>query len=199
MDVQNTNLMKHDEVSQHVSTRAKILFSLACAAVYFFAFKLNAILFESFNFSHGVNWIFLPSGLRMFFALVLLNSGSVGIILATLLLNYMNGSADSHFFNIVTALISGFAPLIARQICVDYLKVGTNLSNLTSKSLFQISIVFAVVSALLHQVWFFWNQATENFIASSLVMVVGDWFGTVLVLATASLVIRVHRFLTAKR
>jgi hypothetical protein len=38
-------------------------------------------------------------------------------------------------FNIVTALISGFAPLLARKICVDYLQLGASLNNLTSKLL----------------------------------------------------------------
>jgi len=171
------------------------LLTLGSAVAYFFAFKLNFVLFDSLEFSHGVNWIFLPSGLRMLLVLVLLSSGSVGIALATLLLNYMNGSADQHVFNIVTALISGFAPLIARQICVDYLKVGESLNNLTSKSLLQISVVFALISSVLHQVWFFWNGETTDFIASSLVMGLGDWLGTVLVLATASVFIRMYRAL----
>ena len=104
---------------------------------------------------------------------------------------------SQHVFNIVTALISGFAPLLARQICVDYLQLSSSLNNLTSKSLFQLSVVFAMISAVLHQVWFFWNDASSNFVASSFVMTVGDWFGTVLVLATASLLIKLHNSLTS--
>lgn len=187
--------MKHSQSELYESKTTQVLFIFACAVAYFLAFKFNSMLFDSLKYSRGVNWIFLPSGLRMLFVLVLLSSGSIGIFLASLLLNYINGFSDLHLFNIVTALISGFAPLVARQICVDYLKVGASLGNLTSKSLFQISVVFALISALLHQAWFFWNGATDDFIASSFVMALGDWLGTVLVLATASLSIRLYRAL----
>ena len=129
----------------------------------------------------------------MLLVLVLLNSGAVGIALASCFINYMTGSSDQHVFNIVTAIISGLAPLLARQICVDYFQLGTNLNNLTSKSLFYLSVMFALVSAVLHQVWYFWNKASESFISGVCVMAVGDWLGTVLVLATASLLIKVYK------
>jgi hypothetical protein len=191
--------MEQDTASDYENPLAKALFAVACAVAYFFAFKLNLMLFDSLEFSQGVNWIFLPSGLRMLLVLVLLHSGAVGIALASCFINYMTGSPDQHMFNIVTAIISGFAPLIARQICVDYLQLGTSLNNLTSKSLFQLSVVFAVISGVLHQVWFFWNHATENFVVSSFVMSVGDWVGTVLVLATASVLIKLHSTLTSQK
>ena len=191
--------MEQDTASDYESPVAKALFVVACAVAYFFAFKLNLMLFDSLEFSQGVNWIFLPSGLRMLLVLVLLHSSAIGIALASCYINYMMGSTDQHVFNIVTALISGFAPLIARQICVDYLQLGTSLNNLTSKSLFQLSVVFAVISGVLHQVWFFWNHATENFVVNSFVMSVGDWVGTVLVLATASVFIKLHSTLTSQK
>jgi hypothetical protein len=168
----------------------KSALTVFCAVAYLFAFKLNFMLFESLKFSDGVNWVFIPSGLRMLLVLVLLYSGSIGIALASCLINYMIGHEDQHLFNIVTAIISGFSPLIAREICLDFLQLQPSLSNLTSRTLFQLSIVFSVISALLHQVWFYWNNATENFIASSLVMALGDWVGTVMVLATASLLLK---------
>jgi hypothetical protein len=79
------------------------------------------------------------------------------------------------------------------------LLVHASLSNLNSKTLFKLSVVFSVISALLHQVWFYWNDATENFIASSLVMAVGDWVGTVLVLATASLLLKLKTAIVTKQ
>lgn len=190
--------MEHSEASLYETPIAKVLFAVGCAVTYFLAFKLNALLFESLKFSHGVNWIFLPSGLRFLFVLVLLSTGSIGIALASLALNYTNGFSDHHVLNIVTALISGFAPLLARQICVDFLKVGNTLQHLTTKSLLQISVVFALISSLLHQVWFFWNDVTENFITSSFAMAIGDWLGTTLVLATASVTVKLYNSLASR-
>ena len=40
------------------------------ALAYLLLFELNNALFTSFSFSAGVNWIFLPSGLRLAFILV---------------------------------------------------------------------------------------------------------------------------------
>ena len=185
--------MEHSSNDLDEHALANIWLVLGSAVAYFFAFKLNFMLFDSLEFSQGVNWIFLPSGLRMLLVLVLLNSGAVGIALASCFINYMTGSSDQHVFNILTAIISGLAPLLARQICVDYFQLGTNLNNLTSKSLFYLSVMFALVSAVLHQVWYFWNKASESFISGVCVMAVGDWLGTVLVLATASLLIKVYK------
>jgi hypothetical protein len=191
--------MEHSDYEVYERQLSHVLLALGSAVAYFFAFKLNFMLFDSLEFSQGVNWIFLPSGLRMLLVLVLLNSGAIGIAIASCIINYMNVSTDQHVFNIVTALISGLAPLMARQICVDYLQLSTSLNNLTSKSLFQLSVVFALLSAVLHQVWFFWNDITEHFIVNTSVMAVGDWVGTVLLLATASLLIKLHRAVTSVR
>jgi hypothetical protein len=192
-------MLKHRAATNYISLLSKCALALGCALAYFLAFKLNLALFDSLKFSQGVNWVFIPSGLRMLLVLVLLFSGSVGIAIASCLINYMIGNDDQHFFNIVTAIISGFAPLVARQICIELLHVHASLSNLNSKTLFKLSVVFSVISALLHQVWFYWNDATENFIASSLVMAVGDWVGTVLVLATASLLLKLKTAIVTKQ
>lgn len=192
-------MLKHRTATNYTSLLSKCALALGCALAYFLAFKLNLALFDSLKFSQGVNWVFIPSGLRMLLVLVLLFSGSVGIAIASCLINYMIGNDDQHFFNIVTAIISGFAPLVARQICIELLNVHASLSNLNSKTLFKLSIVFSMISALLHQVWFYWNDATENFIASSLVMAVGDWVGTVLVLATASLLLKLKTAIVTKQ
>jgi hypothetical protein len=56
-------------------------------------------------------------------------------------------------------------------------------------------VLFAVVSATLHQIWFSWQGITDNWLFSALVMGVGDWLGTVLVLAFASLMIKGYKFM----
>ena len=180
-------------------TLSKAVLALWCAVAYFGVFKLNTVLFSSFEFTQGVHWVFLPSGLRMLFVLVLVGSGAVGIATATFLTCYLNAPADQQSFSIVTGLISGIAPLLARQIYVDFWKLDPHLSNLTSKSLVQISLVFGVTSALLHQLWFYWSGLSENFIANSVVMAVGDWVGTVIVFATASLLIKLYKTTMARR
>ena len=53
---------------------------VATAVAYFSLFQLNSYFFSSSGFSEGVNWIFLPSGLRLVFILLFVESGAVGIM-----------------------------------------------------------------------------------------------------------------------
>lgn len=191
-------MLKLSEANNYASLLTKIALALGCALVYLFAFKLNSALFDWLKFSEGVNWVFIPSGVRMLLILVLLYSGSIGIAIASCFINYMIGNDDHHLFNIVTAVISGFAPLIAREICIGLFHLDASLRDLNSRTLFQLSVVFSLISALLHQVWFYWNGVTENFVASSLVMAFGDWLGTVLVLAAASWLLKLKTTLKTK-
>lgn len=153
---------------------------------YYAAFHLNFFLFDWLEFSQGVNWVFLPSGLRLLLVLVLGVPGALGIVMGSCVINYQLHGLDANLFNIVTALISGGAPLLARSLCVDLLKMQTNLEGLTSQSLLKISTLFAALSAVLHQVWYFWIGYSTSFATSAGAMAIGDLLGTALLLTVTS-------------
>jgi hypothetical protein len=50
-----------------------------------------------------------------------------------------------------------------------------------------MSIVFAFISATLHQLWFFYNGKSDAFLESLVVMAIGNLMGTALVLTTLKL------------
>lgn len=184
-----------DATDSRLSLHAHALLALACGVAYFYAFQLNQYWFNDWlEFSHGANWIFIPSGLRLLFVLVLGATGASGIALSSIAINYTLGDQEAHLFNIVTGLISGGAPYLARHLCVKFFGLDTQLANLGNRGFFKISVLFALVNSLLHQVWYFHIGHTSNFFASALAMAVGDWLGTVLVLASASLAIRFLKF-----
>lgn len=187
------------EQPQKISVETQALIVLLCAATYFYAYELNIYLFNWLEFSHGVNWLYIPSGLRLLFVLILVHTGALGITLGTLAVQYIYGSPDAHIFNIVTAMVSGGAPYLSRYIAVHFFKLSPFLTGLTSKGFFKISVLFAVTNALLHNVWFFWYGQTENFIANAFAMFVGDWLGSVLVLAFASFTIQIYKLLSPMR
>jgi hypothetical protein len=155
------------------------------AIAYFGLFELNALLFASISFSMGVNWIFLPSGLRLAFILVFGVWGAIGIALASFVINLLFYFDGSFVTPIGAGLISGFAPLLARSICADLFKLELDLKNLTAGTLLKVAVVFALLSPVLHQSWFTLRGHTENFISSTAVMAVGDLTGTLLVLYAA--------------
>jgi len=161
----------------------KIALVVASALVYYLFFYFNKIFFDSLEFSYGVNWIFIPSGIQFLLVLVAIGEGALGIVLASFFIGLENYYLDSAIRTFITSLISGFSPLLARKICFDFLGVERELLNITAKAIFQMSFVFAILSASLHQIWFFYNDKTQDFIQSLLVMTVGNLLGTVLVLA----------------
>lgn len=185
--------MPHRELSNSNSPLMLLLITLGSALSYYVVFQLNFFLFDWLEFSNGVNWVFLPSGLRLLIILVLHTYGAVGIMVGSTYINYTLGTSDEHVFNIVTGVISGGAPLIARVISEGLLKLETNLTGLTSNGLLQLSILFAAISATTHQIWYFWIGRTQNFVASTFAMAMGDWLGTVLILSTATLMLRLLR------
>ena len=180
-----------EAATDKVSLRMQAWLVLACGVAYFYTFQLNAYWFNHWlEFSRGANWIFIPSGLRLLFVLVLATTGGAGIALGSIAINYSFGDPEAHMFNVVTGLISGAAPCLARHLSITWLKLDTQLTNLTSRTFFKVSILFAVINALMHQVWFYGMGHTENFLGSVTAMSVGDWLGSVLVLAAASLCIK---------
>jgi hypothetical protein len=76
------------ENSERTNLQMQALIVLVCATVYFYAFKLNLVLFQHLEFADNVNWVFIPSGLRLLFVLILFESGALGIGLASVLINY---------------------------------------------------------------------------------------------------------------
>ena len=168
-----------------MNTKNKIAIVAVTAAAYFALFELNNLLFSFFAFSTAVDWIYLPSGLRLTFILVFGLWGAVGIILASIaidLIHYFNGDV---MMAVVAGLISGCSPLLARAICVARLDLKEDLTNLTTEKLLKAAVLFAVLSATLHQLWYTVQGHTENFLRSTGVMALGDLTGTILVLYAA--------------
>jgi hypothetical protein len=167
-----------DDDHSGVST---VLTVLGCAVVYALFFYFNQLLFKSLEFTQGVNWVFLPSGLRLSLVLIFLWQGALGISLASILITWC--SFDTPWlFSVVTGLISGFAPWLARRLAMDWLKLDPDIQCLHPAQLLKLSVLFAVTSAVLHQLWFAWNADHVHFLQDTLVMVTGDLLGTLLML-----------------
>lgn len=160
----------------------KIVISLACTCFYYFAFMFNRYIFNEYTFSFGVNWIFVPSGLQLILVLTAVEEAAIGIMLASWLIGFQYYYLDSDLNTVITGIITGVSPLIARKISFDFLHIEEDLKDLTFKSILQMSIIFALLSATLHQLWFFYNQVSDKFIDNLIVMVIGNLTGTVMVL-----------------
>lgn len=161
------------------------------ALVYLLVFWLNGALFSQSTFSQGVDWVFLPSGVRLACVLVFVHWGALGVALATVGIA-LHGNPDVTLpAALVTGVISGFAPWLARWLYLRRVDLGADLEKLSARSLVMMALLFSLITASLHQVWYFWRGQTTDFWSSLLVMAVGDFVGCVLVLYALKLAVLV--------
>jgi len=169
---------------------------LGTAIAYGLLFEVNTLLFGALTFSAGVSWIFLPSGLRLAFILIFGVSGALGIALASILTSLLFFFEGNWQTSVITGLISGGAPLLARKFCVDFLGLGADLKGLNGVDLIKMAAVFAIISPLLHQLWYLSQGLTTDFVRSTLVMAAGDLLGSLVVLYLARWVLLTWRHRT---
>jgi hypothetical protein len=159
------------------------------AIAYATLFELNAFLFSSLSFTTVTNWVFLPSGLRLAFILIFGVWGAVGIMLGTvgiMLSAVAMGMAPYFNGDLLTAagaaFISGFSPLLARQLSQNWFHLDLDLHPLALSTLLRVIVLFAVLSPVMHQLWFTYRGVTAHFLESTLVMAIGDLTGTLIVI-----------------
>jgi len=159
----------------------------ATALAYYGLFQLNLLLFSFAGYSTGVSWVYLPSGLRLVFILLFVELGALGIVLASAVISFNQYFSTDYITALGASLISGFAPWLARLICIDQLKLHSQLDQLTPGILVKTAIVFSVLSATMHQLLYSWSGHTENFLKSTSVMALGDLVGAIVMLYLAKL------------
>jgi hypothetical protein len=152
--------------------------------VYATLFYLNALLTSHLDYALGVSWIYLPAGLRLLLTLIFGLSGAVGIAIASFLIFYFDTFPSELTTCIGVGLISGFAPYLARIFVMSNMSISPDLSDLSLPKLTACILIYALLSAGLHQWWFAVRGLNESGgLNHFFVMFLGDIFGAVLLIA----------------
>jgi hypothetical protein len=157
--------------------------ALISAALYSALFFLNDRLTEALKYDLGVSWVYLPAGLRLFLILIFGLAGAIGIAAASFAISYFGVSPPDLITCIGIGLISGFAPLLAKWIVITNVNISNDLSNLSIQKIILCVVVYALVSAGLHQYWFKLRDLESGSLNHFLVMFVGDIAGSILLIA----------------
>jgi hypothetical protein len=153
------------------------LIAVAGSALGFYLlYQLNDWLFQALVYAEGVNWVFLPSGLRLALVLIFGGAGAVGVILGSLMAGLDNPQSTE--VTLAAAVLSG----LARWLCSKALWLRSDLSNLNTSQLLQMALLFAVISAVLHQTLYVSTGLSDSLVKGTAVMALGDLLGTLLVL-----------------
>ncbi len=161
---------------------------LISAFLYALSFGLNSLFLESFTYSLGVAWIFLPAGLRLLLTLLFAQSGAVGIALASSII------AVTFYFNdlalgVAAGITSGLAPFIARYLALKDMGLTENLATLDGSKLLNCIFIYSLISPILHQTLFTIADPKNNFFDNLGVMIIGDLIGSMIVIYSTKTVI----------
>jgi len=166
------NLIKESAVSFRVV--------IGCGLAYAVLFYANDWLMAFLEASPGVNWIYLPAGLRLFLVLIFGLSGAIGISTASALITFGRDLGEDIISIFGIGLISGFGPYLARLLVIRNLKINPDLSNLNIQMIAISVLVFALLSTGLHQVWFVLMGIPSGSLSNAIAMLIGDILGALL-------------------
>lgn len=153
---------------------------IVSALAYASLFYINAWLTTHLSYGLGVNWIYLPAGLRLFLTLIFGLSGALGIAIASFVICFFGQFPPELITCIGIGLISGFAPYLARLFVMSNISISSDLSNLSLQKLAICILIYAALSSGLHQWWFAVRDLDEaGTLNHFLVMLTGDVLGTV--------------------
>lgn len=156
--------------------------TLISALLYSALFFLNDWLTIALKYDLGVSWIYLPAGLRLFLILIFGLAGAIGIAAASFAISYFGVFPPDLITCIGIGLISGFAPLLAKWVVVSNTHISNDLSNLSLQKMIFCILVYALVSAGLHQWWFVARDLESGSLNHFLVMFAGDIAGSILLI-----------------
>jgi hypothetical protein len=169
------------------------------AFAYFAFYRLNTFLFSDLQFTHRVHWIYLPGGLRLLLVLLFFDLGVAGIFIGALMMNYCYFFEGDHVFAVVASALVAFSAWLTRFLSLRWFDLGENLTGLSLGIILKMALLLAMLSSLMLQYWFYINGKTNSFWDSLLVMALGKFTGTLIVLSIFSVVLRALREISSRK
>ena len=163
--------------------------AIVVALLWVLLFRLNRWAFSSLDVTVFISWIFLPAAIRMLAIMACDWVGALGLFAGALITNQADptiGFADG----LVLAFLSSGGPLLAFWLCTRWLSLPSTLTGLTARQLLVFATVGALFNALLHNIYFYLSGRMTNPFEGLVPMFLGDLLGTMVVLYTVSLVLR---------
>ena len=154
------------------------------AIVFIFSLWANEQIFTRSEFVRGVNWIYLPAGIRLLSTLLLGGDGAVGLLIASWLVNFFYFFPNDPIRSIVGGIIATIAPYAVYRVAQEIYGLRASLTNLTAKRLLVLVLAYSIASPLLHHIWFFLSGDTQHIVNRFFAMFVGDLSGTLIVIYT---------------
>ncbi len=155
---------------------------LASASLYALALAINEWAFIGLQETPGINWVFLPAGIRLCCTLLFGFWGAVGLWLASFFIATHYLFPDQAVHALVVSLLSALSPYLVYLSARHYFGLAESLINLSPHRLIICCIFFGICNAVLHHVWFLLYSPAAVSIKGFSAMLTGDIVGALLVL-----------------
>lgn len=165
--------------------RQQLAMIAATIVLFLTMLALNHWLLLQFEYAPGINWVFLPAGIRLLCLLLFGASGAIGLLLVSLGVNFLLFFPHDPVRAIAGALLAAFAPWLVYQLAQWRYGLRPSLAHLSAARLLALAVAFAIASPLLHHLWFALVGPRERWLHSLFVMAAGDLNGTLIVLYLA--------------
>jgi hypothetical protein len=162
-------------------TRFQIAIVLGTAIIYVLFHALTGWIFKKAEYATGVNWLYLPAGVRLIAVLLFAEAGAVGVLMGSLVAAFGFVFANDPVTAIGGALISAIAPYLSYRLILARLGLESSLANFTAARLLACCVIYALLNAAGQQIWYTFRNISEASLEGFVVMFVGDLLGTLVV------------------
>jgi hypothetical protein len=145
---------------------------------------INELAFIHIEHSNGVNWVFIPAGIRLLATMLFGFAGFEGLLLAGIYLNFFHFRFDSDFRAWSGALAGALGPYLASLLYKHWFYLEPRLQKLTAHRLLFTGMLCGLLSPVFHYTFMWILTGRVDWIALS-AMIVGDTAGILIVLGLA--------------
>jgi len=171
------------------NARLQVFMVIGTMTAFILMLAVNELLFTRFEFAPGINWVYVPAGMRLLSTLLFGTAGAVGLLLVSWLACFFYFFPDDVVRSFVGGILATAAPYIAYRIAQRAYGLHASLANLSPSRLLMCVLGYSVASPLLHHIWFAIQGNTDNLLHSFVVMAVGDLTGTLIVIYTMKMLL----------
>jgi hypothetical protein len=162
--------------------RLHISMIVATMVMFGAALLINEMLFKQLEFAEGINWIYLPAGVRLLATLLFAESGAIGLLLVSWLYCFFILFPHQPVRAFAGGILASAAPYLVYLGAKRWLDLQGSLANLAAWQVLVCAVAYSLASPLLHHLWFAWYEGRGGLLHSFAVMAIGDLAGTVLLL-----------------
>lgn len=169
--------------------RLNLLMVAATMVMFVITLLINELFFTRLEFAAGVNWIYLPAGVRLLCTLLFAEAGAVGLLIISWIVCFFYFFPNDPVRSFAGGILASAAPYIVYLGAQRFFQLRATLTNLSPVRLLHCAVAFSLASPSLHHLWFALYEHKDHLAESFLAMLIGDFSGTLIVLYLAKFIL----------